>query len=156
MRHPESAVAPLEVTVPAGPAGPGPARYRLAADLVAVHRPDRPVPAVRPVREAARPPSGDAVLGPVYRRVPGGDLVVPTGRVLVRYSEGDRAERHRGELERTGYRMDRILGYAPHAAWVRAADGGIAAALRRTAAIAALPGVRHVEPELLGERQARG
>ncbi|RCV51474.1 hypothetical protein [Marinitenerispora sediminis] len=152
MRHPEPPAAPREL---AASPEPGAARYRLDRHLVAEHRPDGSDPVVRPA-DAVAEPAGGARLGPVYRRDPGGDLVVPTGRVLVRYAEGDRAERHRDELAGAGYQVDQVLGYAPHAAWLRALGGGIAAALARIGGLAELPGVRRVEPQMIGRREARG
>ena len=76
----------------------------------------------------------------------------PTGRVLVRFAAGDRVEAHREELAAAGYELDAALGFAPQAGYVRPAAGGAAAGLDR---LRAIPGVEHVEPEVLMERGAR-
>ncbi|NMO50808.1 hypothetical protein HH310_06330 [Actinoplanes sp. TBRC 11911] len=117
---------------------------RLAEDLVAVHGDAEPV--VVPVAAAA------GRLGPVYRRVPGGDPVVPTGRVLVRFAgDADRAT----ILRAAGYEVAGTLGYAPDAVWARASDGGVLGALSHLDELAAAKDVVHAEPELLGERAWR-
>jgi len=121
-------------------------RYELDPALVA------PDPDAGPV--AVRP-TGHASGGPVYRRGPGGDVVVPTGRVLVRLRPGDEVDAHRAELEAAGYTIDSVLSYAPHAAWVRAASGQTADALGHLDALAQLPGVEHVEPQMIGEASRR-
>ena len=76
----------------------------------------------------------------------------PTGRVLVRFAAGDRVEAHRDELRAAGYELDTPLGFAPQAGYVRPAGGDVAAGLDR---LRAIPGVEHVEPEVLIERSAR-
>lgn len=121
-------------------------RYELEPGLVAPD-PDAGPAAVRS--------SGDAAGGPVYRRSPGGDVVVPTGRVLVRMAPGDPVDAHRAELAATGYTIDSVLSYAPHAAWVRAASGRTADALGHLDALARMPGVEHVEPQMIGESSRR-
>jgi hypothetical protein len=117
---------------------------RLAEELVAVHADAGPV--VVPVAAAS------GRLGPVYRRAPSGEPVVPTGRVLVRFSGGaDRA----GVLRAAGYELTETLGYAPDAVWARASQGGVVGALSHLDELAAAPGVAHAEPELLSERAWR-
>lgn len=76
----------------------------------------------------------------------------PTGRVLVRFAAGDRVEAHRDELRAAGYELEAPLGFAPQAGYVRAAGGDAAAGLDR---LRAIPGVEHVEPEVLMQRGAR-
>jgi hypothetical protein len=152
-------VDPSEVVAAAPPhVGPPDAGrgYRLAGDLLAVHPADgHGTDAVVVPADAAVVSDEGAVLGPVYRRDPGPDIVVPTGRVLVRYPEGEDAGSHADELASAGYRVEQVLRYAPHAVWVRAADGGIVDSLRRLDRLERLPGVRRAEPEMLGERAWR-
>jgi hypothetical protein len=126
-------------------------RYRLAGDIVAVHAGDSGMVTV----PATATPTADAAIGPVYRRVPGGDVVVPTGRILIRFDEGEVAERHRDDVVGAGYEVEQDLPYAPHAAWVRPVSGGIAESLRRMGRLGHIPGVRHVEPEMIGGRSLR-
>jgi hypothetical protein len=87
-------------------------------------------------------------VGPVYA-APNGPLAVPTGLIFVRFTEGTSAAERRAELERLGFELVQVPAYARHAAWVRPQYGDIAAALTRTADLAALPGVDSVEPQML-------
>jgi hypothetical protein len=96
----------------------------------------------------------DSPGGPVYRD-PTGGVVVPSGRVLVRLREGESAEERLDELERSGFRLERVLPYAPHAAWVRSTAGTVGAALCGMERLRGMPGVEHVEPELIGESAKR-
>jgi len=142
--------------------------YRRIPDHHAVHRRVSGAAAARAVlvleggriavfRAAAGMPragSGKA-LGPVYRLEPGGALAVPTGLVLVRFREGASARESSADIARAGYRIASVLEYAPHAAWVRTAKGGIEDSLRSLAALRALPGVECVEPQMLMARTLR-
>jgi len=92
-------------------------------------------------------------LGPVYRRMPGGEPVVPTGRVLVRFD--DSADRT-AVLASAGYRLSETLGYAPEAVWARAVEGGVVGALSGLDHLAASAGVVAAEPELISERTWKG
>lgn len=113
---------------------------QLADDLVAVQGDVVPV-----ARASGRP-------GPVYRRTPGGEPVVPTGRVLVRFSgEADRA----GILQAAGYELIETLGYAPDAVWARATEGGVVGSLSHLDRLTAAPDVVNAEPELISERAWR-
>ncbi len=105
--------------------------------------------------DASQMMGSGATVTPVYGPEPGGAVVVPTGRVFVRFREDVRAEDRREELRRAGYVVENVPPYAPHAAWVQAVEGGPAAALKELATLAALPDVAHVEPELLRERGVR-
>jgi hypothetical protein len=129
--------APLELDLPAE------GRLRRADDVVAVH--DAEV-AVKPLRDARDARS----VGPVYRRS-GGSLAVPTGRVFVRLGEGESVRTRTSELEAAGFQVEEVPSYAPHAAWVRPASGRIADALGSLDRLRRLPGVEHVEPQLVGE-----
>jgi hypothetical protein len=104
----------------------------------------------------ASPPPGVADrVGPVYA-IAGGPLAVPTGLVFVRFTNDTRAADQRPALEQAGFEVVQLPGYAPHACWVRPRAGGIAAALHGLTRLAALPGVEHVEPQLLTARARRG
>lgn len=137
--------------------------YEIADELVATH--DGPEAStsgaqqlgdgIAVVSRTEAAADGPPTVGPVYRRVPGGSLVVPTGRVLVRFPEGDPAERHRDDLAAAGYDLDEVLTFAPHAAWLRAAGGDISASLARLDQLAAVPGLENVEPEMVGEVSRR-
>jgi hypothetical protein len=94
-------------------------------------------------------------IGPVYASDPGGNLAVPTGRILVRFAAGTLAEDRRADLRGLGLDVEEVLAYAPEAAWVRHAGGGIVAALRGLAVLESLPGVEHVEPQMLMKRARR-
>jgi hypothetical protein len=137
--------------------------YTLARDVVAAHGPiaDRDAAlrhdahnvAITPAREA--PAGAGVIVGPVYRREPSGGFVIPTGMVLVRFADGDRAEHHRDEIAAAGFEIEQALSYAPQAAWVRARSGEIIDALRGLVALEQLPAVHNVEPQLLSEAARR-
>jgi len=97
----------------------------------------------------------EGTIGPVYRREPGGGLAVPTGRALVRFAEGESAAERGDELAATGYKLEGVPRYAPHAAWVRASDGGIAETLRNLDRLGRLPGVENVEPQMISSAEPR-
>ena len=129
---------------PPGTPAPG-AEFLLKGGQIAVFR-----------RAGAAPALGiDASgVGPVYA-APDGPLAVPTGLLFVRFAEGTSAAGRRVELERAGFELVQVPGYASHAAWVRAREGGIAASLHKMADAEALPGVENVEPQMLMERAPR-
>jgi hypothetical protein len=93
--------------------------------------------------------------GPVYSAGRGGSLAVPTGRVLVRLREGLEADTRRKQFKEAGYDIERTLSYAPNAAWLRPASGGVADALSGVSALKAIPDVVHVEPQMLQERRLK-
>jgi hypothetical protein len=139
--------------------------YELATDLIAVHgagpSPDAisllegGAVAVERLSGARSDALRRGALGPVYRRVPGGGVAVPTGQVFVRLAEGQRAEERRAELERSGYRIEEVPAYAPHAAWIRPASDEIADGLRNLDRLERLPAVARVEPQFLAEASRR-
>ena len=140
------------------------ATYQLVREVVAAHGAERQQVALRPATEGPASeltPTGEsggsevASIGPVYRQVPGGQLAVPTGRALVRFAPGDAAHQHRDELAEAGYELDQVLSYAPHAAWVRARSGAIVDALRHLGRLEDVPGVEHVEPQLVSQVSLR-
>jgi len=122
-------------------------------DVVAVHN-RRGGPETFSVVPADAAETGDGV-GPVYRQQPGGELVAPTGRVLVRFGEGESADERSRDLERAGYAIERALPYAPHAAWVQPATGRISDALSGLDRLERLNGVVHVEPQVLRQMAQR-
>lgn len=142
--------------------------YRLAGDLFAVRTGDTQPPAGATPLFAVATDSGETIgvyrgnsqwsssalsrAGAVYRAVAEGRLVVPTGRVLVRFAEGADASERAGDLTRAGYRIVRVLAYAPHSAWLEAADGSVKSALNRIGRLQRLAGVVNVEPQLLAPR----
>jgi hypothetical protein len=89
---------------------------------------------------------------PVYATSPTASPQVPTGIVSIRFADDLRAEDQRDQLAACGYEIVRVPGYAPHAAWLKASSGSIRDALEGLGRLLALPGVKAVEPELLGER----
>ncbi len=134
--------------------------FHRATDLVAV---DGPVPEtlksrvvvviedgrLTVCRGAARDWPDDADLIPVYRLEGGAIPAVPTGLIFVRFAEEISAAERAPDLARAGYRIERIPPYAPHTAWVMAADGDRARGLRAIDTLKRLPGMAHVEPQLL-------
>lgn len=138
--------------------------YELAEDLVATHGvlavealvqfEDERIALCRP-DVAARGPVDLADVGPVYRQRPGGPVAVPTGRVLVRFAEGESLERHRSDLASAGFEVEQPLAYAPHAAWLRPSTGHVSDALRQLARLDHLEGVENVEPQMLTKRGLR-
>jgi len=134
--------------------------YSLARDRHAVHGPAaRAVPdpilvledgEIAVVGGEAAPPGA----GPVYV-TPAGGLVVPTGRVLLRYRSGTRALDQAPRLRDVGFEVERALDYAPEALWVRPRGGGVADALESLPHLASLPGVEEAEPQLLLPRSLR-
>jgi hypothetical protein len=146
--------------VPAGAAHEG-GRYRLQDGYYAVHG-GGPASGAVALLEGGRiavfrgePVATDPeTLGPVYA-APDGPLVVPTGRVFVRFREGVAAAQRRDELDRAGYELLDVPRYAPHTAWVRARAGGIGASLRGIGELQRLPDVDNVEPQMLLERAKR-
>ena len=89
---------------------------------------------------------------PVYAAGHSGPLAIATGRVLVRLADGTDAKTYGERFRSAGFDIDRLLSYAPHAAWLRPHGGDVADALGSLDALARLPGVVHVEPQLLLHR----
>jgi hypothetical protein len=93
-------------------------------------------------------------VGPVYAS-PDGPIAVPTGRLFVRFREGTSAAGRASDIERVGFEIEHVPGYAPHAAWVRARESGIAASLGGMASLEAIADVENVEPQMLMESARR-
>jgi len=91
----------------------------------------------------------------VYARPPGGAPSVPTWQVHVRFAEGVRARDRADDLARAGYEIARVPEPAPHTAWLRAADGDIAAALVAFERLGNVPDVELAEPEMLRPTRRR-
>jgi hypothetical protein len=102
-------------------------------------------------REAveAVPKNARIATSPVYRLGEGGPIAVPTGLVFVRLQEALPIDTRRDQLQRAGFQLIEPAPKAPHAGWVQATDGGIAAALSSLKKLAALAEVVHVEPQML-------
>lgn len=94
-------------------------------------------------------------ISPVYALEPHGPPAVPTGRLLVRFAEHVGIGEREALLRRSGYHVAQDLPYAPQAAWVQAAQGGIAASLNGIPRLEQLPAIMNVEPEMLMQRAHR-
>jgi hypothetical protein len=105
--------------------------------------------------EAALALAGSVPVTPVYALEGGGPPAVPTGQVFIRFAESVSIAERRQAVARAGFTVVETLPYAPHAAWVRATDGGIAAALAAIPALEGLPDIVNVEPQLLLKRAPR-
>lgn len=94
-------------------------------------------------------------LTPVYALEGGGPPAVPTGLVFLRFAEGVPIAGRQAALARAGYAVTEALPYAPHAGWVRAADGGIGTSLAGITALETLPDIITVEPQMLMRSERR-
>ena len=142
-----------------------PRRYTRRTDLIALHGEPpsgiatgegetlAPGITLLPSGLAGRVGAGARVI-PVYSLGTGTQPLVPTGRVLIRFNEGEPVETHRRAIEDAGYRLAGSLPYARHAAWVESPEGA-APALRDLPRLESLPGVVQVEPEMAGRRATR-
>lgn len=77
---------------------------------------------------------------------------MPTGRVLVRLEKGIKPGQRREEFASIGFEIETTLVYAPSSAWLEPREGGVAKALNGIGALEKVPGVEHVEPQLLMAR----
>ena len=93
--------------------------------------------------------------GPVYSAGAGGPLAVPTGRVFIRFAEGIRPEERREEIAAAGFEIERTLPYAAGAAWLRPRGREVAIGLSALSNLEAIPGVLHLEPQMLMARATR-
>lgn len=94
-------------------------------------------------------------IGAVYAEPASGRVVVPTGRVLVRFAEPVAAQARRGALHAAGYRIVSVPDYAPHCAWVESESGDPAQSLHGIDRLEALADVENVEPQWLSPRAAK-
>ena len=106
----------------------------------------------RGVPEQTRASSGSPKVTPVYALPSAESVVVPTGRVFVRFADAIKAETKVDELKKAGYKIAQTLGYAPNAAWLEATNGDIALALNNLEKLEELADVENVEPQLLAPR----
>lgn len=132
---------------------PGGAEDRRQPDVVFYLEEERLV--VRRKQQTAKPRPGASPTGPVYRVGARGPLAVPTGKVFVRFAEGQSVDGHRQEIEDAGFRIIEALSYAPQAGWLEASSGEITDAISRFADLNRISGIETVEPQMLMERQAR-
>ncbi|HSO07696.1 MAG TPA: hypothetical protein VLW45_10665 [Pelomicrobium sp.] len=120
------------------------AEFTLEGGRVAVARGAPPHPLPAGAQAVAVYAAGDA-----------GEPCVPTGRALLRFAAGEHAADHRRVIEAAGCVLVDTLAYAPEAAWVTAARGDVAETLRLLDALAAIPRVAAVEPQMLQRRAKR-
>ena len=140
-------------------------RYRLVKSHFAVHGKDRPVDAkdallhfpAENIAVHASAQRANVAMAPadaeyaVYETTAGGTLSVPTGWIYVRFAVGTKLGDSAGAFDAAGYRIVRKLSYAPHAGWVTAASGGIAASLNGIGRLDAIPGIEEVAPQMLSK-----
>jgi hypothetical protein len=93
--------------------------------------------------------------GPVYSAGADGPLAVLTGRVFIRFAEGIRPEERRDEIAAAGFEIERTLSYAPAAAWLRPRGQEAATGLSTLSTLEEIPGVLHLEPQMLMARALR-
>ena len=101
----------------------------------------------KPENESAAPDN----VGPVYELQPEGSPAVPTGRIFVRFAEGTNVDAFEERINQAGYEIIERPAYAPNAAWLGTRSDNIAAALKGIDALARLPDVESVEPQMLME-----
>ena len=92
---------------------------------------------------------------PVYRREPGGEPAVVTGRVHLRAASSEIIARLRDDLDRLGFDVDDVPAHAPHTCWLRPRPGRTAECLAGWTRLLALPGVEHAEPQMLRAAERR-
>ena len=105
-------------------------------------------------RARTMPTAAKAIIA-VYEDPVSGAIVVPTGRVFIRFAASLRVETMRTEIERAGYIIASELSYAPNAAWVEDIAGNVAHALAHLDRLEQIAGIENVEPQLLAERVAK-
>lgn len=108
--------------------------------------------------EATTTVAAQRKLSPVYAQQSGGgagSMVVPTGRVFIRFADAVKVADREPEIRNAGYEIDQKLDYAPNAGWLRARSGNIADALNDIATLAKLADVENVEPQLLMQASYR-
>lgn len=107
-----------------------------------------------------RPPAGLSSevarrIAPLYSPKDSPSYAVPTGRLFVRVADGEEIAVLRDSFDNAGFRIEEIPPYAPHSAWVVARSGDLSDALAGLRRLASVPGVEHVEPELLRAKAPR-
>ena len=96
----------------------------------------------------------DSQLRPAYRRATG-VLSAPTGRIYLRFSPSVEAVSRKAAIADAGYKIDRVVSYAPNSVWLQASSGDAAEALSRIDELALLPDVENVEPQMLTAKTLR-
>lgn len=104
---------------------------------------------------ASQSMSPDIEVTPAYAVTREAPPLAPTGLVFVRFDVGTDARSQASALAAAGFAIADVPEYAPHAAWVRAASGSVRDALLGLERLLALPELRAVEPQLVGERRSR-
>lgn len=133
----------------------GPIPSQCSAQIVSVIEEEKLVVCRGDPRQLPAPCDLPAVT-PVYALESSDVPAVPSGLVLIRFSDHVEADEQRNILLQIGFVIDRVLPYAPQAAWVRSAKDDIAAALRGIAELETLPEVVNVEPQMLMQAARRG
>lgn len=135
-------------------------RYHLAPEFYARSSKVRRSPRERVVQKlddrfaifhvpaSSGPTAGGDIL-PVYRAQPSGTFAIPTGRLWVRFAEGIDAAQKREKVDKVGCSLEELPAWTASGAWVRASSGKVADALAAVAVLQKLPGVEHVEPQML-------
>lgn len=96
-------------------------------------------------------PSTESSLAPVYQVDGQGPPSIPTGEILVRVASDRKITEIQSKLEELGYTLKNVLSYAPHACLVQATSGKIEDALSGLKNLFGMPGVEHVEPQMLSQ-----
>ncbi|WP_414572937.1 hypothetical protein [Nostoc sp. CCY 9925] len=94
-------------------------------------------------------------LSPIYTLEPNGSPAVPTGLVFIRFAKGVDVESQHEAINRSGYKVEQSLDYAPNAAWLRSQSGNIVDAIAGISRLEAIPNVENVELQMLMERSLK-
>ncbi len=87
-----------------------------------------------------------AACRPVYALAEDALPAIPTGRVFVQAAKNsDLAD----TLATLDFKIESVPPYAPHAAWIVAADGSIGTALSKLEGLIATDGIESAEPQML-------
>lgn len=105
--------------------------------------------------DAQKSLSQTATITAVYMLEPGGSIAVPTGQVMIRFSEGIAIESREAVIREAGYEIAQTLFYAPHTAWLKARSGEVSDALCWISRLKGIDQVEHVEPQMVMGRSTR-
>lgn len=94
----------------------------------------------------------DVELLPVYSTASNATPAVATTRIFLRLEDDTPIDSVRSNIEALDLRVDEILAYAPHSAWLEPKSGRVDDALSKLDILRALPRVANVEPQLLRPR----
>ena len=95
-------------------------------------------------------PAGNELL-PVYQAGESGEYAMPSGRLFVRMMKRFRLIDRADDLERIGFRIDRVNDWAPHSGWIVADNGDASRALAMANRLSGMLDAI-VEPELVSMR----